>query len=106
VNATVISLGGGCDAAQALREFGDRRQSYPFDWLWNLDTGLDTICDIFVDGFATILDRDAYALSPHYRFPDELSVTYRDYPSVVHVHMDPLRNPDDHRTMVRRIKRL
>lgn len=105
VETTVVSLGGGCDVATILGDFGVRRASLPFDWLWNLDTGLETVCDIIVDDFAQILKPDSYGLTEHYRFPSRLSVTYGSYPSVVHMHSDPFRVPEDHATLVRRIQR-
>jgi len=105
VETTVVSLGGGCDVATILGDFGVRRASLPFDWLWNLDTGLETVCDIIVDDFAHSLKPDSYGLTEHYRFPSRLSVTYSSYPSVVHMHSDPFRVPEDHATLVRRIQR-
>ncbi|AFY37750.1 hypothetical protein Lepto7376_1401 [[Leptolyngbya] sp. PCC 7376] len=99
-----ISLGAACDAAQNLNFLGLRHCSYPFDWLWNLDLGLTAVTQIIEQDFEKITFQDCYIELPHYRFPDPM-VVYKAYPTIAHLHTNPLEDSDAHQTLCRRIER-
>lgn len=99
-----ISLGSACDTAMILDRMRLRKKSYPFDWLWNLDSGIDFVADAIKSDFSKILMQDSYCKRDHWRLSDKVLV-YKDYPLVVHMHSDPLSRIEDHDDLVRRIKR-
>ena len=99
-----ISLGSACDTAMILDEFCIRKKSYPFDWLWNLDYGLEAINRMLTEDFFTVLTPNAYSNAEHYRF-DKKQIVYERYPSIVHMHSDPLKDISAHEQLVRRIRR-
>ncbi|MDE1234346.1 DUF1796 family putative cysteine peptidase [Vibrio aestuarianus] len=98
---TYISLGGGCDVAMNLNAIGFRKKSYPFDWLWNLDSGLTSVTNIIRHDFSEVLKEGAYRNTKHYRFSSNV-ITYEHYPSIAHIHTDPLNNIDEHEKLCRR----
>lgn len=100
-----ISLGSACDTAMILDALGLRNQSLPFDWLWNLDTGLSAITKIIQNDFQDINNPDCYIKTSHYRFNEDVTA-YRDFPTIVHLHTDPLSSKGEHNTLAKRIVRL
>ena len=105
MKTTFISLGGGCDVAWALERLSIREASYPFDWLWNLDTGLFSVNQIIDNNFTQLKKADTYQYSTHYRFGNNTKIIYKDFPSIVHLHSNPLVNEHDHKALERRISR-
>ncbi|MUK26515.1 DUF1796 family putative cysteine peptidase [Aliivibrio fischeri] len=99
-----ISLGSACDVSIMLNSLGLRNQSYPFDWLWNLDSGLSALIPIIESDFKDVRDRSSYVWGEHYRF-DEQVLLYRCKPSIVHLHSNPSDNKKDHETLCRRYDR-
>jgi len=99
-----ISLGSACDAAISLKYIGVRKESLPFDWLWNFDTGLRSVVTIIENDFKQIIDKDSYQLANHYRFSKPV-VVYKSFPGIVHLHSDPMTINGEHEKMLRRIKR-
>ncbi|MEE9367499.1 MAG: DUF1796 family putative cysteine peptidase [Pontiella sp.] len=102
---TIISLGGGCDIATILDTYGLRSQSLPFDWLWNLDTGLSDVTKIIASDFSGLRDRDSYAYTSHYKWQEADSLVFRDYPRIAHIHTNPLKNDYQRETYNRRINK-
>lgn len=102
----VISLGGGCDVAMILNHYQLRHSSLPFDWLWNLHDGLGSVTSMIQSGFDDVRGVGAYSQLPHYRWPGQRSIVFRDYPHVAHVHTNPLKNPKALATFERRIDRM
>jgi len=76
----------------------------PFDWLWNLDTGLKAVTEILKNDFQQIENRNCYLTTDHKWF-DEKVVVYRDFTSIVHLHTDPLNVDIEHDKLFRRIVR-
>ncbi|QDS86853.1 hypothetical protein EC9_10280 [Rosistilla ulvae] len=105
-NQVVVSLGGGCDVALILRHFYLRQASLPFDWLWNLHDGLRAVTSIIANDFLEVRSRDAYIRSPHFRWPNQEVVVFRNYPNIAHVHGNPLEDSHAKETLNRRIDRL
>lgn len=101
----LIALGGASDGANALKAFGAREESLPFDWLWNLDAGLGAVSEMVAQDFAQILPADSYVTAFHDKFGHPM-VVYRAFPTIAHVHSNPLRHPQEHDKLVRRIHRL
>jgi hypothetical protein len=99
-----ISLGAACDVAMMLDYLGIRKKSLPFDWLWNLYSGLDFVSDNICNNFKNILSINCYVESKHYRFKDP-SVVYKKYPLVAHIHTNPLIDLAEHEKLKRRIRR-
>lgn len=99
-----VSLGSGCTISQSLREIGLRKQSLPFDWLWNLDSGLDVVNTIIKDNFVQFKDRKNLVLGSHYRW-DKKVIINSVYPNIAHVHSDPLHIDEDYGTLLKRINR-
>lgn len=104
-NIQVVNLGGACYTAELLNHFGLRSASLPFDWLYNLDAGLRYVTDILVDDFSRLLDRDAFALSDHPRWPGKQTVINKHYPMMAFVHSSP-GEPSEYETLTRRSERL
>lgn len=104
-NHIYISLGAACDVAGNLNYVGLRHRSYPFDWLWNLDQGLEAVIQIFQDDFQDITQPCCYVEQSHYRFPEPM-VVYKAYPTIAHLHTNPLQDKDAHKTLCRRVDRL
>lgn len=104
MNESFISLGAACDGAMILDSLCLRSKGYPFDWLWNLDSGMDFVCDAILNDFQKISNEKAYTNSDHYRFTHS-AVTYREFSHVAHVHSNPMDNKVDHEQLVRRTKR-
>ena len=99
-----ISLGSACDAALMMQFLGIRYKSYPFDWLWNFEGGLTAVTEIIKSDFSEITAKNSYLENQHYRF-SELVTVYKAYPTIVHLHSDPLQNEEDHNTLLHRIER-
>jgi hypothetical protein len=99
-----ISLGSACDPVLMFEMLGMKEVSMPFDWLWNLDLGLKAVCEIIENDFAQISDRDGYAVGSHYRLDREVLV-YKAFPTIIHMHSDPLANEADHASLLRRMER-
>jgi hypothetical protein len=87
-----------------LREMGIRKDAYPFDWLWNLDDGLRSVTHMIATDFAGALAANPYRRKAHYRVPG-FPVVYGDYPSIIHMHSNPLESASDDATMRRRVER-
>jgi hypothetical protein len=83
---------------------GLRKQSFPFDWLWNQDLGLSAINEIIKNDYKPILGLKSYVLAKHYKMENSV-IVYRNYPSIMHLHSNPLEKKDDHETLLRRIER-
>jgi len=98
VKHTYISLGSACDTATIMDSAGIRKKSYPFDWLWNLDTGLESVTEIIRNDFKQITVDNCYAKNRHYRFPDSM-IVYKDYPSIAHLHCNPLEDIKEHQRL-------
>lgn len=101
----VISLGGGCDIAMNLERLGFKKESLFFDWLWNLNSGLEAVNNIIKNDFYGVIKPDSYEKRLHYRFHSQEVVVYKHYPLIAHLHSNPLNNEYDHDTLVRRINR-
>jgi len=99
-----VSLGSACDTAMIFDRLKIRQTSYPFDWLWNLDTGLESVINIIENDFSSILNKESYAKKYHFRLPNEV-IVYKEFPSIIHMHSDPLSSIAAHETLVRRIFR-
>lgn len=100
---TIVPLGGGCDTGIILNRLKLRKQALPFDWLWNLDTGLDSVTDIIDSNFKHVIDSDSYEYRNHYRL-DKLQIVYKNYPSIIHMHSNPFLQ-SGHSALVRRYSR-
>ena len=100
----LISLGSGCMSAQILDEIGLRKQSLPFDWLWNLDGGLELVANIINDDFIDYGNREKLVRGWHYRWNNQVLI-HSSYPEIAHIHSDPLANNEDFLTLLRRVKR-
>ena len=102
-----ISLGGGCDTAMILDYYGLRTKSLPFDWLWNLDEGLSAVIEIIKNQYQEVTqDRlKCYQLSEHCKFLVKM-ITYSGFPSIVHLHSNPMENESEHEKLVKRFRRL
>ena len=98
---TYISLGSACDTAMVMDSAGVRKKGYPFDWLWNLDTGLESVTEIIRNDFKQITSDNCYAKKRHYRFSDSM-IVYKDYPSIAHLHVNPLEDIKEHQKSCRR----
>lgn len=99
-----ISLGSACDAAMILDKIKFRKNAYPFDWLWNLESGIENVIDIISSDFKNIVSENSYIQTRHYRLPNPV-VVYKEYPTVIHMHSNPMINKKDHYTLLRRIQR-
>jgi hypothetical protein len=97
-----IPLGAACDSALCLNNLNLRKNSYPFDWLWNLDTGLFEVTKIIKSDFYSVKSSSAYRLTPHYRFEGGDVTAYTEHLKIVHLHSDPLTNVVEHKTLIRR----
>ena len=102
----IISLGGGCDVATILDTYGLRTQSLPFDWLWNLDTGLSDVTKIISSDFENLREKNSYVIAPHFQWPDTGTLVFRDYPKIAHIHTNPLENIQQRKTYNRRIDKI
>jgi hypothetical protein len=87
-----------------LEKIGLKPASLPFDWLLNLEGGLDAVNAIVESDFATVTGEDAYVLRPLATFPEDM-VAYRHHPGIIHLHSDPLRDPRAAAALERRIAR-
>jgi hypothetical protein len=87
-----------------LDYLGLRKESHPFDWLWNLDSGFVAINNILNEGFESLIEKDSYKIIQHYRL-ESPQVVYREYPAIIHMHSNPMENIADHLTLVKRINR-
>ena len=99
-----VSLGSACDIAMILKEHKQKRESYPFDWLWNLDHGLSAVNDMITSDFRNVIREDSYTVAYHYRLNREV-VVYKEYPSIIHMHSNPYSYREDHDVLRRRIER-
>ena len=99
-----ISLGSACDVAIFLNEMKLRRQSFPFDWLWNHYSGLEFITNSLKSEFRLLMDSKNYQIIKHYRYPNPV-VTYKNYGQVAHIHSNPLLNKEDHLSLKKRYNR-
>jgi len=99
-----ISLGAACDAAMMMKKLGLRTASYPFDWLFNLDSGLVSVIEMIQDDFQKICAPDCYMPGNHSEITTEV-VAYRDYPTVLHIHSNPMSKTGEHDELVRRFDR-
>jgi hypothetical protein len=102
---TIIPLGGGCNGAIILHDYGLRTQSYPFDWLWNLDVGLPYVADMICSDFEHVKKRDDYVYQPHYQWPGQDTLVFKSYPKIAHLHTNPLECAKDLETYNRRIEK-
>lgn len=100
-----ISLGSACDGAMILDVTGSRHVSLPFDWLWNITGGINNISDIIKSDFVYVTSDDCYMQSLHNRWQNQLSVVYKEYPDIAHLHTNPLINIEAHKTLCERYKR-
>lgn len=99
-----ISLGAACDVGMVMDELALRKTSLPFDWLWNLDSGLEAVTHMIATDFALVSDRQSYEIQDHYRLTSP-SVVYRSYPSIIHMHSNPMDFDDAHLALQRRMQR-
>lgn len=84
-----ISLGGGCDVAWAFERLFCRHAGFPFDWLWNLDSGMQFVVDAIDEQFASMKDPDGYTRTRHRCFAEDVT-SYSRHREVAHVHSNPL----------------
>jgi len=101
----VVSLGGGCDIASTLNYCRIRKQSGVFDWLWNLNLGLENVYSIIQDNFIEFLDEQNYYYDKNARFGDKLVLMHKKYPQLVFLHQNPLERKKDAEALSRRAKR-
>ena len=73
-----VSLGGGCDVATNLKKLGLRLEQYPFDWLWNLDAGLDYVSKIIATDFKGLTSKHDYTYASHQINPVEKFLIFKD----------------------------
>ena len=99
-----ISLGSGCEPATMIKKFGLRKESYFFDWFWNFDAGMPVVADMIRTDFKKIISEDVYVKAKHDWFADEV-VVYKVYPAMVHMHIHPLDNQQEHEKLIRRADR-
>lgn len=99
-----ISLGSGCEIALVLNQLGLRKQSMPFDWLWNFDGGLRFVTNILSDSFVQFSDRNNLLYQNHYRWNKPMLIL-RPYPTLAHIHSNPLSNESEFKTLLRRVDR-
>ncbi|PKA43686.1 hypothetical protein CWR43_12160 [Rhizobium sullae] len=99
-----ISLGAACNAAMMIKKLGLRKTSYPFDWLLNLDSGLASVTEMIKDDFQKVCAPDCYMPASHSTIATEV-VAYRDYPTVLHIHTNPMSKTGEHDELVRRFDR-
>jgi hypothetical protein len=99
-----ISLGAACDAAMMFKKLGLRNVAYPFDWLFNLDSGLASVTEMIKDDFQKVSASDCYIPASHPEITTEVGA-YRDYPAVLHIHSNPMSKTGDHDELVRRFDR-
>lgn len=104
MGSEIISLGGACDVGIALQWMRIKGPSYPFDWLANLEGGLEQVVEILENNFDTVNQYDSYDLRYFPEFSKRLAV-YKNHPSVVHLHSNPLSDRNEHEKLVRRMKR-
>ncbi len=76
----IVNLGGACYTAELLNFFELRRDSMPFDWIWNLDCGLIYLKKIIESNFEQFLNIDNYAYLRHPRWPTSDILTNKYYP--------------------------
>ena len=100
-----VSLGSGCAVSQRLNEAGLRKQSYPFDWLWNLEGGLEVVNDIIGNDFFQFIYRSNLVTENHYRWNKKVIIN-RFYPNIAHIHSDPQNNEKDYQSLLRRVKKI
>ena len=105
MSKSIVSLGGGCDAAMILERFGLRRTSLPFDWLWNLDAGLGAVQEMLATDFAAVTAAGSCVRGPHYKWPGEEQVLFRAHPTIAHLHSNPLDVPADFETFCHRAQK-
>jgi hypothetical protein len=104
-----VSLGGGCDAATNLKKLGLRLDPYPFDWLWNLDAGLDYVSKIVATDFKDLTSKDDYTFASHQINPGEKFLIFKNYPKIAHLHSNPHDNSDelsDYQVRIDRFRKL
>lgn len=105
VEKIFVSLGSGCAVSQRLNEAGLRKQSYPFDWLWNLEGGLEVVNDIIGNDFFQFIYRSNLVTENHYRWNKKVIIN-RFYPNIAHIHSDPQNNEKDYQSLLRRVKKI
>ncbi len=104
-----VSLGGGCDVATNLKKLGLRHEQYPFDWLWNLDAGLDYVSKIIATDFKGLTSKHDYTYASHQINPVEKFLIFKDYPKIAHLHSNPHDNSDvlaDYKVRIDRFRKL
>lgn len=104
-----VSLGGGCDVATNLKKLGLRLEPYPFDWLWNLDAGLDYVSKIIATDFKHLSNKDDYIFASHQISPGEKFLIFKNYPKIAHLHSNPYENDDvleDYKVRINRFRKL
>ncbi len=94
----VVSLGTHCLAGFFVKQYGLKRYSLPFDWLFSSP---DAVLHCLDDNFATFLDRSHYVSITERRATKEPGAEHRFYNQTYNVgdmfaHRDPLI-PDDYR---------
>ena len=104
MNHRYISLGGACDVAMMMDILDIRQGAYPFDWLWNLNTGLKAVNEIIEARFEQILDEKSYRFGLQARLGRD-AVFYKSFADIIHMHSDPMNKPEDHAALVRRVSR-
>ena len=106
VETIYISLGGGCDVATILRRYKYRLVSLPFDWLWNLNEGLESVTKIIANDFSDINKSESFTYRNHYKFPNNKTLTFENYPTIAHIHENFLEEIDKFNLRIERLKKL
>lgn len=101
----IVSLGGGCDVALALQFCKIRDEACIFDWLWNLNSGLENVYSIIEDNFVEFLKTDSYYYEKYPIFGKKQVLTHKKYPQLVLLHQNPLDNKNDADALERRAQR-
>lgn len=90
-----IGLGQNCNASWYLKESGNKRASYPFDWMF---TTPNIMLDILGDDFGSFLDQTQ--LIPH-----GLDAGHQRYHETLFGHRNPATSADDHAFFKRCVER-
>lgn len=92
-----ISIGENCNSSWYLKETGNKKASFPFDWLF---TSPEVIYHIIKDDFVSFLDRKMIEESK-----DKIRAGHKLYHKSIFNHKNPLKNEENYNYYQRAVSR-
>ena len=110
----IIPLGGGCSVASNLKSLNMRNKALFFDYLWNLNDGLNSATKIIDDNLEGFDKQEFYKYDYHPKWnfdgkkivKNEKVIVHKKYPNIAFIHYDIFKDDKAINSFLRKAKRV